>query len=83
MASDSPTTGLPQRLRETFKAWGLRSLGDEAADEIERLREVRRASAEFVRFVHNNLPNLEPQEVRCLFGHLEWDELQAALKETS
>lgn len=25
------------RLRSAFKAWGLRSLGDEAADEIERL----------------------------------------------
>lgn len=53
-----------------------------AVIEIERLREVRRASSEFVRFVQNNLPNLEPREVSCLFGHLEWDELRAALKET-
>lgn len=29
---------LPYRLRQTFKAWGIRSLGDEAADEIEILR---------------------------------------------
>jgi hypothetical protein len=29
---------LPSRLRSAFAAWGLRSLGDEAADEIERLR---------------------------------------------
>lgn len=39
MASDkSQTPNLPTRLRETFKAWGLRNLGDEAADEIEALR---------------------------------------------
>lgn len=31
---------LPYRLRQTFKAWGIRSLGDEAADEIDRLREA-------------------------------------------
>lgn len=33
------TADLPSRLRETFRAWSLRSLGDETADEIDRLRE--------------------------------------------
>lgn len=33
-------TDITDRLRSAFKAWGLRSLGDEAADEIERLRET-------------------------------------------
>ena len=46
------------------------------------LQEVRRAAQAFVSFVDNNLPHLEPHEVKCLFGHLEWDELRAALKET-
>lgn len=54
----------------------------QAADEMERLLEVRRAAREFVQFVLNNVPNLEPHEVGAVFGHLEWDELRAALKET-
>lgn len=32
------TADLPTRLRSAFAAWGLRNLGDEAAEEIERLR---------------------------------------------
>ena len=35
---DKPT--MPDRLRSTFAAWGLKTLGDEAAEEIERLRDA-------------------------------------------
>lgn len=36
MSEEKPD--LPIRLRSAFAAWGLRNLGDEAAEEIERLR---------------------------------------------
>jgi len=39
MASENKST-MPDRLRSTFAAWGLKTLGDEAAEEIERLRDA-------------------------------------------
>ena len=50
--------------------------------ENERLTKIERAARDFVKFVVNNLPHLEQHEVSGLFGHLEREELCAALAGT-